>query len=74
MGATESWPRVNAQGKLVLYTENDGPRFLRRGAEACEEEIVLKGLEGSDPHLYREVVELLRYKISTDREWVHLPE
>jgi hypothetical protein len=58
MGSTESWVYINGDGALVLHTENDGWRFLRRGAEAAERIVTLDELE-QYPRLHEEASELL---------------
>jgi hypothetical protein len=41
---TESWLVVYADGRISYHQENDGPRFLRHGAEAQDEWITLAGV------------------------------
>jgi hypothetical protein len=41
MGAYEKWVYVNKEGKIIEHIENDGPRFMRRGAERYDEVVSL---------------------------------
>ena len=40
MGAYEKWVYVN-NGKIIEHIENDGPRFLSKGAQASDEVVSL---------------------------------
>jgi len=55
MGASEQWLDVNKEGKVILHGENDGARFLRRGAEAWEEEVTLAFVKQHYPKQYQEL-------------------
>ena len=45
---------VDDKGRLILHVENDGARFLRRGAEAVDTEITLAEMRASYPGLVKE--------------------
>jgi hypothetical protein len=53
--ATESWLTVYANGRIEYHIENDGYRFLRRGAEARYECINLDHVKAYWPQLIDKV-------------------
>jgi hypothetical protein len=57
VASTEEWI-ILRNGKLFLHVENDGPRALRHGIEACEYEVTLGQLR-EWPRLLKEAMELL---------------
>jgi len=59
MGATESWVYLDAEGRLIMRVENDGPRVLRRGPEAADTVVTPEDLRHY-PGLYKEAEELLK--------------
>jgi hypothetical protein len=58
-GAVESWVYMK-DGVLMIHVENDGPTFLRRGAEAVDRPVTLAELEHF-PRLYAEAKALLEH-------------
>jgi hypothetical protein len=54
MGSSERWIIVKPDGTLILHSENDGVRYLRKGAEAVDEEVTLEYLKQHHPGLYED--------------------
>ena len=57
MSADDCWI-LWQDGKLILHTENDGPRYMRRGAEPREREVTIEELRGHS-RLYGEALKLI---------------
>jgi hypothetical protein len=53
--AEESWLVVYANGRIEYHVENDGYRFVRRGAEARDEWIDLDFVKNNWPQLVDQV-------------------
>jgi hypothetical protein len=57
MGATERWCFFNDDGSVTLHVENDGWRFLKRGAEAVETVMTLDELKERYPGQHQKLLE-----------------
>jgi hypothetical protein len=62
--STESWLRRAPDGSLMLHVENDGPRFLRKGAQAQDTPVTLDEALERYPGL---VADLLRAEANRTR-------
>jgi hypothetical protein len=60
MGARERWIFLGDDGQLMMREENDGPVFLRRGAEAVEWPITLDEIKSTYPAHYEYALELMK--------------
>jgi hypothetical protein len=55
---SEEWLVVYADGRIVLHTENNGPRILRHGVEPHDESITLEDVVKLDAqHWNKHLVE-----------------
>jgi hypothetical protein len=79
--ATESWLAVYADGRIEYHVENDGYRFLRRGAQARDECINLDHVNAYWPQLIDKVeAALIELSVETlfpfapDQEFRSTPE
>jgi hypothetical protein len=65
---SESWIIVEDDGRIILHRENEGHRFLRRGAEATDEEVTLeKVVELDDRHFRKgDLIRRVQAALATD--------
>ncbi len=55
----ERWIEIE-DGKIMLYSENDGWSYMRDGAERSKREVTLEELDRNyDKELYRQALKLL---------------